>query len=290
MPDMNFSELEATLNDLGVHSNPTSVSEYKSAPFRGTLTYEMLQNIRRSIADKRHIESVMANLQTEQLIELQNFLWHEAMEHVHSILQQDMTREYITSRMESTANYHRRQMCSEPLSACRANFCIHSNPACAGRKLKDQIRALSGLFDRRTSRSEAQDQSIGKFLSGIVRRFGLSAAIVTTDDGMPVAAVSNLDRPNKTDSSEFVNFFYRHLERYARSDASAGSVYYDVPLQAVSHKLVLANQTLILTLLSVRNVHLDVAMFRAAFGVERICLENNPGQDHESDEFNKSAA
>ncbi|MBL7959952.1 hypothetical protein JNL27_06880 [bacterium] len=246
----------------------------RSSSSKESLNRELKKKIRKNISDWNYIESLIGTLIPEQLIELEIFLWNEAIEFAEGALQKKLAREFITAHMEPTANYHRRQMCGEPLSACRANYCLHSNPACASRKLKEQIRAITKVFDRRTEREMEHDRALEHFLKKLIIKFGLFSIIVTTENGMPISAISDLEQSATGNQSEFVRFFYKHLERYIKNEKSSGSVYFDVPLQAVSQKVVIGAQMLIITLVSMKSNNLDVAMFLAAMGVNRIYAEN----------------
>lgn len=258
-------------------SLPVSVLDQmfsRSPSMQDVLSQELKKKIRKNISDWHYIDSLISSFSPEQLIELEIFLWNEAIEFAEGTLQKKLAREYITGHMEPTANYHRRQMCGEPLLACRANYCIHSNPACASRKLKEQIRSIAKVFDRRTFRDMAHDRALENFLKNLIRKFSLFSVIVTTENGMPVAAMSDLEQSEAGDQSEFVRFFYKHLERYIKNENTSGSVYFDVPLQAVSQKVAVGDQTLIITLLSMKIHNLDVAMFLATMGINRIYSEN----------------
>ncbi|KAB2881540.1 hypothetical protein F9K33_00340 [bacterium] len=246
----------------------------RSSSSKESLNRELKKKIRKNISDWNYIDSLISTLIPEQLIELEIFLWNEAIEFAEGALQKKLAREFITAHMEPTANYHRRQMCGEPLSACRANYCLHSNPACASRKLKEQIRAITKVFDRRTEREMEHDRALEHFLKKLIIKFGLFSIIVTTENGMPISAISDLEQSATGNQSEFVRFFYKHLERYIKNEKSSGSVYFDVPLQAVSQKVFIGAQMLIITLVSMKSNNLDVAMFLAAMGVNRIYAEN----------------
>ena len=248
---------------------------FRTSSKQGFLNQELKKKIRKNISDWHYIDLLISTFKPEQLIELEIFLWNEAIDFAESTLQKKLAREYITSHMESTANYHRRQMCGEPLMACRANYCIHSNPACASHKLREQIRSITKIFDRRNNRGEAQDRALENFLKNLIKKFSLFSIIITTETGLPIAAISDLEQTEAGDNSDFVRFFYKHLERYIKNDESNGSVYFDVPLQAVSQKVASGNQVLIITLLSLKSHHLDVAMFLATVGINRIYSEND---------------
>lgn len=250
-------------------------SFFRSSLPQEHLTREFKKKIRKNISDWNYIDSLISPLNPEQLIELEIFLWDEAIQFAEGTLQKKLAREFITSHMEPTANYHRRQMCGEPLSACRANYCIHSNPACASLKLKEQIHAIANVFDRRGDRNSRKNRALDTFLENLLKKFSLSSVIVTTDTGLPIASLSDLEQFGNGDYSEFVRFFYKHLERYIKNNESNGSVYFDVPLQAISQKINFKNQTLIITLLSMKSHNLDVAMFLANLGLTRIYAEQN---------------
>jgi hypothetical protein len=249
-------------------------SFFRSSSAQQSLSREFKKKIRKNISDWNYIDSLISNLKPEQLIELEVFLWNEAILFAEGALQKKLAREFITSHMEPTANYHRRQMCGEPLSACRANYCLHSNPACASLKLKEQIHAIAKVFDRRGDMNSRQIRALDSFLENLLKKFSLFSVIVTTDTGQPIASISDLEQSGTGDYSEFVRFFYKHLERYIRNEKSNGSVYFDVPLQAISQKINLENQTLIITLLSMKSHNLDVAMFLANLGLTRIYAEH----------------
>lgn len=248
-------------------------SFFRSSSVQESLSREFKKKIRKNISDWNYIDSLISTLKPEQLIELEVFLWNEAILFAEGTLQKKLAREFITSHMEPTANYHRRQMCGEPLSACRANYCLHSNPTCASLKLKEQIHAIAKVFDRRGDMTSRQIRALDSFLENLLKKFSLFSVIVTTDTGQPIASISDLEQSGTGDYSEFVRFFYKHLERYIRNEKSNGSVYFDVPLQAISQKINLENQTLIITLLSMKSHNLDVAMFLANLGLNRIYAE-----------------
>jgi len=246
-----------------------------------SLDRETKKKIRKNISNWNVVSSIISNYSPEQLIEVQSLLWNEAMAYAENVLHQKLAREFITARIEPTANYHRRQMCAEPVSACRANYCIHSNPACATKKLNEQIKAIATIFDRRVGRTENPENSLEDYLQNLILRFGLFAIIVTTEDGVPVAAASdlkNLDDCNH--HSELVKFFYKHLERYIKDEKNEGSVYYDVSFQALSHKIAHGDQKFIITMLAIKTANLNVAMFQSLLGINRIYFKQQNSENY----------
>ena len=85
----------------------------RSSSSKESLNRELKKKIRKNISDWNYIDSLISTLIPEQLIELEIFLWNEAIEFAEGALQKKLAREFITAHMEPTANYHRRQMCGE---------------------------------------------------------------------------------------------------------------------------------------------------------------------------------
>lgn len=243
---------------------------YRRENEAGLLGRELKQKIRKNIFHWKSVEPIVWTLSAEQLVELEVFLWKEAMEHAGNTLEQKLAREYITARMEPTSNYHRRQMCGEPLSACRANYCIHSNPNCASRKLLEHIKAIATVFDRRTMRNHERSTDLDTFMHELVKRHGLFGAILTSDDGAPIAAVSDLDQAGGVDHSDFIRSFYRHLEAFIAHQPTEAAAHFDLFVKAASQKLAIDHQTLILTVLGTNAKRLDGALLEGGLGVKRI--------------------
>lgn len=234
----------------------------------GLVSREWKQKIRKNILDWKSVEPMVLALSAEQLVELEIFLWKEAMDHAGSTLEQKLTREYVTSRMEPTANYHRRQMCGEPLDACRANYCIQSNPNCASRKLVEHIKAIATVFDRRTVRTKSRGNDVEGFFHELVKRHELFGAILTSGEGAPIAAVSDLDQ--STDHSDFVQSFYRNLEKSLADHPVETTRYFDLFVKAASHKFSIRQSVLILTVLGSEVAKLDAALTSGVPGIKRI--------------------
>lgn len=243
---------------------------YRRENEAGLLSRELKQKIRKNIFDWKTVEPIVRTLSAEQLVELEVFLWKEAMDHAGNALEQKLTREYITARMEPTPNYHRRQMCGEPLSACRANYCVYSNPNCASRKLLEHIKAIATVFDRRTLRNHDRDSDLDAFLHELVKRNGLFGAILTSDDGAPIAAVSDLDQTAGVDHSDFIRSFYRHLEVFISRQPTEAAAHFDLFVKAASQKLAVDDRILILTVLGTNEKRLDGALLEGGLGVKRI--------------------
>lgn len=101
------------------------------------ITEELISNI----DDEGKFTSIVDGVTPIELVFIQNFLWDYAIKFSKEI-GNPLSREQITAGMESTSNYQLRVGCDEPVDYCRANFCVMSNPNCAGDKLKASIKVL----------------------------------------------------------------------------------------------------------------------------------------------------
>ncbi len=277
-------ELSASLELLRDEVNDSEdVSGYRCARTEEQdLSSELKTRIRRNIQDWETVEALIEPLSPRQLLQVENFLWSEALSYAEHTLQQKLTREFITSRMEPTANYHRRQMCGEPLIACRANYCIHSNPACASRKLKEHIRSIVTVFDRRSARTNTSREALNKFLQHVVQKFGIFGVILSDERGAPVAAASDLD-PDSADASEhsvFSRMLLDYVSKAGHTTSEGQPVSFELNLKAVSHMVDSGGRRLLLTVLSQREYSPDLAVFHASMGINRILSEDQELQTY----------
>jgi hypothetical protein len=267
---VNFQEVENQNNSPG--ETGQNQDGFRAIKIQLTLSRELKKKIRQNICDWTYVENIINTLSPQALVELETFLWDEAIQYGESVLQQKLTREYITGRMESTPNYHHKQGCNEPLIACRANYCIHSNPNCASFKIKQHIKAIAGVFDRRTLTMRDAKESLDNYFRHFIEKYGLVSMILTTSTGVPVAAVSEFDSQTLShyDHSDFVKSFFLHLNQYIDASTTSGSVTFDINLKAITQKIEIKAQKLIVTLLSVKEESLDVSLFQAVIGIDRI--------------------
>ena len=105
------------------------------------LTDELLNNI----DDEEKFVGLINNVKFMELVPIQYYLWDYAIK-FSAEKGTPLTRVDLTNKMERTANYQRRVGCDEPIDYCRANFCVASNPNCAGDKLKSGIKVLRTII------------------------------------------------------------------------------------------------------------------------------------------------
>lgn len=250
---------------------------HRSDENKNRLSRELKKNIRRNIHDREYLLSVLGQMTAEELIELEAFIWKEALQYCNNEFHTTLARTYITEHLEPTANYHRRQMCGEPIDACRANYCIQSNPACASRKLTEHILAITAVFDRRRDRDDNLQQSLSRFLKHMIQKHELFGAILTDENGMPYAAVTDMDQ-NRNDQSQFIRLFYMHLMKYLKNEKNDFSYGYDLPVQVVVQKFQTEKQKLAISLLSMKELNFDVVLFQMTLGIQRIFMEYNTSE------------
>jgi len=105
------------------------------------ITDELIANI----DDEEKFVGIINSVKFVELVPIQYYLWDYAMKFGKE-KGVNITRETLTNKMERTANYQRRVGCDEPIDYCRANFCVASNPNCAGDKLKGSIKVLRSVI------------------------------------------------------------------------------------------------------------------------------------------------
>ena len=243
---------------------------FRQPVYEEQLTREIKEHLLENIHNWSFVEPVIASFSAPQLVELENYLWKEATEYAQNTLQKKLAREFITRRIEPTSSYHRRQICSEPLIACRANYCVYSNPNCAGRKLREHIQAISSIFDRRTRRSNRWQDAIDTFLQHMINKLSLFGIIVTNSEGAPIAAISELENRRDISGSDFVRTFFAHLGDYIAKESDELTRFGNVNVNASSQRIQLDKDTFIVTLLSIHDVDFYSATDQVAHGIRRI--------------------
>ena len=90
-----------------------------------------------------NISSLIDGLENSAIIELQKFVWEKTVEFGIKCRGKNFSRKEVTRKMTPTPTYQRQQGCSEPQYLCKGTHCIHSNPACAIKKLKEHVDIMA---------------------------------------------------------------------------------------------------------------------------------------------------
>ncbi len=97
------------------------------------------------IDDEEKFLGIINNVKFMELVPIQYYLWDYAIK-FSADKGNPLSRADLTNRMERTSNYQLRVGCDEPIDYCRANFCVASNPNCAGDRLKGSIKILRNII------------------------------------------------------------------------------------------------------------------------------------------------
>lgn len=92
------------------------------------------------------LNPLIDGLLAREVIEFQGFVWDRTVEMGLKVRGTKFERREITARMTPTANFQRQQGCSERIYYCKGTHCIHSNPACAKQKIKEQVDVMGEVF------------------------------------------------------------------------------------------------------------------------------------------------
>lgn len=94
----------------------------------------------------KQLSVLIDDLSTREVIELQRFVWDQIVEMGIKVRGNKFDRKEITSKMTPTPKYQRQQNCAERVYYCKATHCIHSNPDCAKKKIKEQLDVMGEVF------------------------------------------------------------------------------------------------------------------------------------------------
>jgi hypothetical protein len=163
----------------------------------GELTREFKVHLIKAVFDKNEFDQIMTSANPYQLSDIQEFLWEALLYVGRDEKGEKLTRDAVTSRMLSTVDYWRSQLCGEPLDTCRGRSCFVSHPVCAGNKLRGQIEVIRQMFDRRRQRADQEDDALMMTLMYYVNENDYAAAGLYKNDLQPRLTVGSrvLDGP-----------------------------------------------------------------------------------------------
>ena len=105
------------------------------------------------------VSAVIDELDDEQCILLQQFVWDKAIEFGIKSKGKNFSRKDITSRMLASSAYQQQQKCTEPLYTCKASYCIQSHPECARLKIKGQVDVMGEVIREFVQTSEQKKKA-----------------------------------------------------------------------------------------------------------------------------------
>lgn len=100
------------------------------------------------IIEGKSVTPLLADLNVDEVMALQNFLWEKTVEIGLKVKGKYFAREEVTSKMVGITEYQREQGCVEPESTCKGYDCIQLNSDCALRKMKGQIEIMASAIHK----------------------------------------------------------------------------------------------------------------------------------------------
>jgi len=73
----------------------------------------------------------------------QKFLWEKTVEFGIVCRGKNFDRKEITRKMTPTPVFQLQQRCTQSVYHCKGTQCIHSNPKCARKKIKEHVEAMA---------------------------------------------------------------------------------------------------------------------------------------------------
>ena len=93
--------------------------------------------------NEQNLSDFVDKLGNNAVVGMQNFMWETAAEFGIICRGKNFTRNDITRKMTQSVKYQQQQGCTEPLFNCKGTECLDLNPACARKKIKEQINIMA---------------------------------------------------------------------------------------------------------------------------------------------------
>lgn len=92
------------------------------------------------------ISELIDDLDNRDVVAFQKYVWEKTVEFGIITRGKNFDRKEVTRKMTPTPNYQRQQGCSERTYYCKGTHCIHSNPNCARKKIKEHVEVMSSAI------------------------------------------------------------------------------------------------------------------------------------------------
>jgi len=92
------------------------------------------------------ISKLIDDLDNRDVVSFQKYVWEKTVEFGIVSRGKNFDRKEVTRNMTPTPNYQRQQGCSERPYYCKGTHCIHSNPNCARKKIKEHVDVMSNAI------------------------------------------------------------------------------------------------------------------------------------------------
>lgn len=101
----------------------------------------MIERLIASCGNREAFWQLMGSLSPRSRVAVHDQLWAALMD-VTQNQNRPLSREDISSGMQSSEKYQRRMGCTEPAYVCRRKTCINSNPSCVSQKISEHIEII----------------------------------------------------------------------------------------------------------------------------------------------------
>lgn len=92
------------------------------------------------------LSNLIDDLDNRDVVAFQKYIWEKTVEFGIISRGKNFDRKEVTRKMTPTPNFQRQQGCSERTYYCKGTHCIHSNPNCARKKIKEHVDVMSNAI------------------------------------------------------------------------------------------------------------------------------------------------
>ncbi len=92
------------------------------------------------------ISPLIDNLDNHAVSGFQKFMWEKTVEFGIVCRGKNFHRKEVTRKMTPTPIFQQKQRCSERAYNCKGTQCLHINPNCARKKIKEHVDVMADLI------------------------------------------------------------------------------------------------------------------------------------------------
>ncbi len=116
---------------------------YKKPVLKDSIKLDFL----RRMFNSDSLSAIFDELQPDQIIEAQRFIWEKTIEFGIKVKGKDFSQDELMERFKPVSAYQMEMKCDYPASKCRGTECFYSDPECAINKAKNQVDVMSKIIN-----------------------------------------------------------------------------------------------------------------------------------------------
>lgn len=163
-------------------------------PVRTSLSPQVVREINDSLLNRYKLTTLIEKMPAEELKLVHDYLWTEAIKKGPQLVGKVIDHDYIIKLLPPLDQFQKMNKCPEPISRCFQNVCIKTSPSCATLKLKSNIAALAGIFERRKARNSDRTKSLANYLKYFLERHNLIETALVDQTNRVIARFSDIER------------------------------------------------------------------------------------------------